>query len=295
MKYNKQELWEKYRILLADNAGACFGVRRALRLTMESLEKYKRVYTIGPLIHNPQVVEKLESKGALVAETVYDVTDNYPIVLRSHGVSPEMLALIQSKGSPVIDATCPNVRRAQDIVSKLQKDDYQVIIVGEKAHPEVIGLLAHASGHAIVAVSSDELADIKPKTERVGIVVQTTQVIDNLYKVTKELISKCKEIRIFNTICEATLQRQTAAVEMAKKSELVLIIGGRNSANTTNLFKICHEYISNTFHIETADEIPVDLIKADTIVGVTAGASTVDWIIEKVIDKLIDIKFKNSK
>jgi 4-hydroxy-3-methylbut-2-enyl diphosphate reductase len=194
----------------------------------------------------------------------------------------------RKKGIKVVDATCPFVKKAQQRAAELAKEGYQLIIVGERNHPEVVGILAHAKNRALIAEGVQDVASF-PLSKKVGVVVQTTQLEENLKSIVAELLPRVAELKVYNTICNATLKRQFAAQEIAKKTDVVLVVGGKNSANTTHLAQMCEQINPRTFHIETFSEINPEWIQEDSLVGVTAGASTPKWILEEVVERLRSI------
>ncbi len=274
-------------ILIAKKAGFCFGVMRALDITRRIREETSEpVYTYGPIIHNPQVVEKLKKEGIIPLEDLNEVVPKGYLVIRSHGVSPQIVEEARRSGFKIIDATCPYVKRAQQFAKKLVDDGYRVIIIGEKNHPEVQGILGHTRNRAEIYNDDIEIGE----GERVGLIAQTTQSFKKLEKVTLKFLPKTIELRVFNTICSATLERQEEAEKLSKLVDIMIVIGGKNSANTTRLAKIAAMNCSQVFHIETSEELQDSLFKNAKKVGVTAGASTPDWIIEEVIKKIKSFK-----
>jgi 4-hydroxy-3-methylbut-2-enyl diphosphate reductase len=273
------------KIIIAKHAGYCYGVQRALKLAREATELSPTpIYTLGPIIHNPQVVESLEQQGVRAVATV-DEIEKGTIIVRTHGVDPKIIEKAREKGFEVIDATCPFVAKAQQRAARFIKGGYRLVIVGERNHPEVVGLLAHAGNNAVVIETAKEIDNIE-SAKRMGVVVQTTQSLENLQSIVCGLVGKAKEIKVFNTICNATSQRQESAREVSEDVDLMLVVGGKNSANTTRLAQICKENNPNTYHIETAVEINDAWLKEIERVGITAGASTPDWILSEVVEKL---------
>ncbi len=277
-------------ILIAREAGYCYGVERALKMVKKALEEGRLpLYTLGPLIHNPQVVKDLASKGAVPIKSLKEV-DSGTVVIRSHGVSPEVLEEAKSRGLQIIDATCPFVKKAQEKASLLAEEGYLVIIVGEREHPEVTGLLGYAKADSMVVEKAEDIKVQGVKSRKIGVVVQTTQSEAKLFEVIKVLIPLAQEVRIFNTICHATQKRQEAARELAKKVDVMIVVGGRNSANTTRLYQISKEINERTFHIETANEIEKRWFEGARVVGLTAGASTPRYLLKEVERKVKSIK-----
>lgn len=274
-------------IVKAKNAGYCYGVERALRLVEESLESSKKpILSLGPLIHNPQVVKELEEKGIKAVDSLDNVSSG-TVIIRSHGVKPQVLEEARKKKLDVIDATCPFVRKAQLVAAQLNQEGYTVVIVGEKTHPEVEGILAHAKNNAFVVESSREISKkILKGASRIGVVVQTTQSLEKFKRVVAKLLTFTSELKVFNTICNATRKRQDAARQLALQTDLVIVVGGKNSANTTRLFQICQKINPLTYHIESPDEVKRSWFKGIKKIGITAGASTPKHLIVEVERKI---------
>jgi 4-hydroxy-3-methylbut-2-enyl diphosphate reductase len=262
------------RVQVARHAGVCYGVERALGLADEAAATGRTVHTLGPLIHNPQAVEALRERGVEVAKT-YDEAGEGILVVRTHGVDPAIIAAAALSGLDVVDATCPFVSSAQEAAQQLKADGYTVLIVGEADHPEVEGIVAYAGGDALVV---EEVADIPSRlpSRKVGIVVQTTQSLERLNQVVEALLPRVSELKVHNTICSATAKRQSAAEELARGVEVMVVVGGHNSGNTTRLAEICRGVNHHVHHVETADELDPEWFTGAASVGVTAGASTPD-------------------
>lgn len=274
------------KIKLARKAGFCFGVKRAIDITFNlAKEGNSGIYTYGPLIHNPQVVEELRLKGV---KTVDDLKspDIKTIIIRTHGVSPEVYAETSQMGYNVIDATCPFVKKAQNFAQILRDEGYQVLIIGDKQHPEVQGLLGFAGGDAIVADSAEQLPELKKK---VGIIVQTTQPFDTFREIILQVIDRVREIKIYNTICDFTAQRVRETRELAEEVDLMVIVGGKNSSNTNQLVKLSKDVCAKVYHVETAEELKEEWFEGVENAGITGGASTPQWIIEDVVKKIREI------
>lgn len=274
------------KVLKARHAGACYGVQRALDMAYAAICDGSTAYTLGPLIHNPQVVSKLEKRGVGVASSLDEVSDGI-VIIRSHGVVPQVKQDAEAKGLPIIDATCPHVARAQKAASGLADEGYHVIAVGEAGHPEVEGMKAHAEvsgGTCIVVAGPEELPE--HIEEPVGIVVQTTQSKEALDAVVEALHARGIEPQVKNTICFATRQRQEAAAELAEQVDALVVIGGRNSSNTTRLYDICKAICLRSHHVETPDEIDPAWFEGCAVIGVTAGASTPEDQIDSVVERL---------
>lgn len=274
------------KVVLAKNAGACYGVQRALDLAEEAARKYGHAYTLGPLIHNPGVVADLESRGVYVANALEDAVDG-TVIIRSHGVTPEVRDRIEARNKPFVDATCPHVARAQCAAAELAASGCRVVVVGEPGHPEVEGLKAYArrEGSKVdVVASADQVPlDLRPP---IGVVVQTTQTRENLDAVVGAIEDQGIAPIVKRTICTATRLRQEAAAELAREVDAIVVIGGRNSSNTTRLAEICASICPQTFHVESVDEVKRSWFAGCGTVGVTAGASTPESQIQAVVETL---------
>lgn len=276
-------------VVLAEHAGFCFGVKRAVKLANDATEAGTgNVQSLGPLIHNPQVVNQLAEKGVRRVDSL-DEIESGVVIFRSHGVSsPQVMNEALERGLAVIDATCPFVTNAQRYAKQLVDEGYQVVMVGDRHHPETRSVLGHAGSEILVTESFDEIKAFLNKfaKKKLGIISQTTQTYRKFSEIVVQCLEICEEVKIFNTICYATEDRQTEAEALAQKVEAMVVIGGRNSANTTHLAEICRRSDIPVYHIETAEEIEPDWFPSLKTVGVTAGASTPDWIINNVIDSL---------
>lgn len=264
------------KIYVARYGGVCFGVQRAIEMALEAVKKGKPVYSLGPLIHNRFVVENLGRKGII---TVPDIAGakNGKIIVRSHGIHPKLLKKMQRQSFQIIDATCPRVRRAQRYVEKLIKEGYHVIIIGERDHPEVKGLLGYGGSSAEIFSTG-----MKIKKRRIGVVPQTTLDLGRFNEAIATLVSSVTEMKIYNTICKATILRIREAVRIAKKADMMIIVGGKNSANTTRLYAECLKH-KPSHHIESSREIEEPWFKDIKSVGITAGASTPKEQVDEVV------------
>lgn len=269
-------------VILADNLGFCYGVKRAIQLAEDSAVPGQVINTLGPIIHNPQMVAKLAENGVGTVDTLEEAREG-TIIIRSHGVGPEVYKQVEAMGLNMVDATCPHVRKAQSSARMLANEGYQVVIIGEKHHPEVKSIIEWA-GEGAVAIETEEEADELPKYGKLGIVAQTTFSAPKFKQIVDRLLDKSSDIKILRTICTATDQRQSAAIKLAAQVELMLVIGGKNSANTTRLAQLCSDKCK-TYHIETAEELCDEWFDKIKKIGITAGASTPDWIIKEVYKK----------
>ncbi|MFL0196394.1 bifunctional 4-hydroxy-3-methylbut-2-enyl diphosphate reductase/30S ribosomal protein S1 [Clostridium sp. WILCCON 0269] len=280
------------KIMLADKSGFCFGVKRAVTEAINAQKKFKKkIYTLGPLIHNNDVVNDLEKKGiySLKMDGIDNLKEDDVVVIRSHGISENIFNILKNKKVNIIDATCPYVLNIQKKVQKYYKLGYSILIVGDSSHPEVLGINGWCKNTAIISKNGLNLDNLPLK---MCIVSQTTEKQSNWEKVLNIVTKKCKEFIAFNTICSATEFRQKSAEDISKKVDMMVVIGGKNSSNTTKLYEICKSNCNNTIHVENSGEIPDNIIKANKIktIGVTAGASTPDWIIKEAVLKMSDDK-----
>ncbi|MDO4536808.1 MAG: 4-hydroxy-3-methylbut-2-enyl diphosphate reductase [Coriobacteriales bacterium] len=268
-------------VTVADKAGACFGVERALRMVHEAAENVEGpVRTLGPLIHNPVVVDELAAAGVEAVKSPSEAPRGASLIMRAHGVRPEVEDEARAAGLTILDATCPFVKKVHRLAEKLDSEGYQVIVVGEKGHAEVEGTCGHAKGAVVVGSAADvEAIDVRRK---VGVVAQTTLELSVLQGVMSALAGRCEELRVFNTICDATSERQAAAAELASRVDVMVVIGGRNSANTCHLADVCRAQGTKTYHIEVPEELDETWFAGADKVGITAGASTPAAHIEAV-------------
>lgn len=269
-------------VRIAKNSGFCFGVKRAINMALEAAQSHNSIVTLGPIIHNPQMVQRLAEQGIVSCNNIDDIQSS-PTIIRSHGIKKEDLQKLIEKNVSIINATCPYVSKAQEQGHKLSEEGYRMIILGDKTHPEVIALRSYIDGDVIILENAHELTE--KKLGKTGVICQTTMNIENLISLVEKLIPICSEIRVINTICNATSVRQTSTIELAKQSELMIVVGGKNSSNTKMLAKISGNFVK-TYHIETGREINCNWFNGLNNIGITAGASTPDWIILDVYNKI---------
>jgi|YelNatPaOPRAMG01_1025707.scaffolds.fasta_scaffold00315_56 4-hydroxy-3-methylbut-2-enyl diphosphate reductase len=275
-------------IVLAEEYGFCFGVRRAISLAEKAASSGSKVATLGPIIHNPLEVERLNRIGLRMVEGIDELEPGEIVLIRSHGVPVEILKELKKRNIRIINATCPLVARAQGMVSFLASNNYSVIIIGEKGHPEVEGLLSFGKGKASIVTSKEEIDSIT-LDKSIGVVAQTTFSFDKFEDILGEIIKKGWEIRVFNTLCDASQRRQKAMENLSEISDVIIVIGGKNSANTRRLAEIGVKKGIETYHIESWEEVDPKWFYNKERIGITAGASTPDWVIDKVIDKINEI------
>ena len=272
-------------VLLAKSAGFCFGVKRAVDQVYELAQTGRRIYTFGPIIHNEEVVGDLEKKGVSVIadETELAGITEGVVVIRSHGVAKSVYEQIERQGLECVDATCPFVKRIHNIVEKESAAGKQILIIGNAGHPEVEGIMGWSNTPALVAETRSDIEKIACDTEKpVCIVSQTTFNYNKFQELVEIFKKRGYDISVVNTICNATEERQTEAKEIAAKVDAMIIIGGKHSSNTRKLYEICSRECADTYFIQTLDDLHLELPKSVRLVGITAGASTPNKIIEEV-------------
>ncbi len=270
------------RIDVVKNAGFCFGVKRAIRMASEAAHSRPRpVYTLGPLIHNPQVVRKLADEGVVAVPSLSDV-ESGTVIVRSHGVDPRIVDEARRRGIEIVDATCPFVQNAQRYARLLGERGYLTVVVGEASHPEVQGILGHAGKSSRVVAEEADVERLGAQPA-IGVIAQTTLSEEYFSKIVALLVEKTRELVVYNTICSSTASIQEATREVARKADVMVVVGGRNSANTTRLARICRRTGRPTYHIETDSELKTEWFGSAASVGVTAGASTPEWLVQDVV------------
>lgn len=280
-------------VRLARTAGFCMGVRRAIDIALDAINGEGNIYTYGPLVHNPQAIEMLESKGVKALEGL-DGSFSGTVVIRAHGISPEERAQINEKGLKILDATCPRVIKVQSIIKRQAKEGYYIVIVGDREHPEVVGLLGFSQDKGIVVSRTEEVDQLPADMEKVCVVAQTTQDTSKFTKISEKIQERFPEVIVFNTICDSTSKRQKEAIHLAKKVDGMVIIGGRNSGNTRRLAEISESTGIQTFHVETEEELDPNKLADCHTIGVTAGASTPNWMINRIVDRIESLQKKQS-
>lgn len=266
-------------VILAGHLGFCYGVKRAIEIARQNASTDGTSSTLGPIIHNPQMVERLRSEGVGTVGSLDEMEDGL-VIIRSHGVGPKVYEEAESRGLELVDATCPHVKKAQLSAKLLSEEGYTVVIVGEKNHPEVKSIFEWTA-HGAHIIETEAEAEALPRIGKLGIVSQTTFSGEKFRSIVSCLLEKSREIKILRTICTATDLRQEAALELAENVDIMIVVGGKNSANTSRLAQLC-AIKCKTYHIETAAELQEDWMKDVNKIGITAGASTPDWIIKEV-------------
>ncbi len=272
------------KIELASKYGFCYGVKRAIEIA----EGHKNSFTYGPLIHNKDEISRLKDNFNIgLVEKLEDIKNDNAVVIRTHGIPKDELALLKKQENQIIDATCPYVTTPQNIVSKMSKEGYSIVIFGDKNHPEIKGVVSYATNenNAFVVLEQDEL-ELLPLKSKVAVVSQTTKKPEDFLKIVNALILTKREVRVFNTICNATFENQDAAAELAEKADIMIIIGGKHSSNTKMLHSIAQNHCTDSYLIENEQELEADWFKNKNLCGISAGASTPDWIVQNVINSI---------
>jgi len=270
------------KIQLASSYGFCFGVKRAIKIA----EEHQGSKTYGPLIHNKDEINRLKEGFQIgLAEKLDEITPDDSVVIRTHGIPKDELAKLNEQHNQIIDATCPYVTTPQNIVAQMSEQGYSIVVFGDKNHPEIKGVISYAKDqrNAFVVIDESEL-DGLPILSKVAVVAQTTRKPEDYLKVVNKLILEHKEVRVFNTICNATFENQDAAAELAKDADVMIVIGGKHSSNTKQLHSICKTYCDDSYLIENEKELDSAWFDGKKLCGISAGASTPDWIVQNVID-----------
>lgn len=285
------------RVIVAKTAGFCMGVRKAMDNVLDAAIRRERddgaVYTEGPLIHNPQVLEKLEKKGISVLKKDTDLAKS-TVVIRAHGITPKRRQELEASGAEICDATCPRVKRVQLIIEEHAKKGYSTIIVGDEGHAEVVGLLGYTEGNGYVISSPEDVSGL-PEMEKICVVAQTTQDMSTYTLTVEKLKQRYGNHKVFETICSSTSRRQEEVISLSEEVDAMIVVGGRGSANTNRLVQISADRGTPTFLVETENELDLRKLLDYDVVGVTAGASTPNWLLQRVVDKVQDFQGKKIK
>lgn len=278
-------------IHVARSAGFCFGVKRAVRMALEASKTEEGpVYMLGDIVHNEHVVREISDAGIQVVDSLDEVTSG-TLLIRAHGARPDVYEAARKKGLKIIDATCSLVLEIHKIARQLQDDGYAIVVIGDHDHVEVVGIAGQVES-AIIISSPEEAVETIEKTPRIGVVVQSTQNIDNVQSIVGVLAGKCRELRFVNTICSTTTNHQRDIRELPTENDIMIIIGSHTSANTCRLTEISKELNPRTYQVESADDVQAEWFRGVQSVGVSAGASTPDNIITSVIEKIQSITKK---
>ncbi len=272
-------------LVVASPTGLCFGVRRAIAQLERALEDHGTVYSLGSPIHNPQEVSRLTELGLRLVGSASDVPEGSVAFVRAHGVAKAALEELEQRAKVVVDGTCPFVRTAQRRAESLAEEGYRVVILGDSNHPEVRGILGHIEGESLVISGGDDI-DEDVRFERLGILSQTTQREASLAEVVSKLVLLAGEIKVYNTICRATIERQESIRNLATQVDGIVVIGGRNSANTRKLVEIAESLGVSTLWVEHSGEVDRGWLPGKRSIGVAAGGSTPDWLINDLTEKL---------
>ena len=272
------------KILLAKDAGYCFGVRDAVNLAYDTAKKHGDVYMLGDIVHNESVVADLNKAGAKVVKNIDEVPDGKPILFRAHGTSVETWKNAQSKDMNIIDATCPLVEEIHDEVKKLSKEGRKIIVIGDHGHDEVVGIASQVSD-AIIVSNIEEAMELR-KMKKAGVVSQSTQTIENVQKIISIIMTKVYDLNFVNTICFPTKRNQNQIKDLAKQCDVMIVIGSFTSANSKRLALLAEEINERSYQVTNADEIKIEWFSGAKTVGLSAGASTPDNIIDDVLNKI---------
>lgn len=270
-------------VILADKYGFCFGVKRAIKITEKIAQNNPNTLTLGPLIHNPLEISRLEKNfGVKVQEDITKLGDSKSVIIRTHGITKQNLEILQTKGVSITDATCPFVTKPQQIVEKMSNDGYNIVIFGDSNHPEVRSVMSYSVKTPIVVSDLESLQQIKKIPKKVAVVSQTTKQIEQFLQIVQYLISNAMEVRVFNTICNATFENQEATRTLSQKADIMIIVGGKTSSNTKQLFYIAQNHCKDSYLVEDENDIKQEWFAGKKICGISAGASTPNWVIKNV-------------
>ena len=281
------------KVIVAQGCGFCPGVKNAIKIAQQTLAKRKNVYSLGEIIHNKDVVRQLARAGLKIAKNVEQIPPSLScesksggtVIIRSHGASEQQLKQIRKKGLKVVDATCVLVKRVQKIAKSLHRQGYNVVIIGDKGHPEVQAVIGSAPDIAVIGDKTD--INSLGKNKRLGVVCQTTQSPEFFAKMIAQIAkTSFSELKVINTLCREAIKRQTCAIQLCRQVDIMFILGGLHSANTRKLAELCKRYNTKTFHLQNWKELDKSILFGNNIAGVTAGASTPQWIIDEFVENL---------
>ena len=277
------------KVIMAKEVGFCFGVKRAINLTKQALDERDDVFILGDLVHNKRVTDELEGRGLRKVDD-YNGESAGTMVIRAHGLPQAKIAEARERGLEVVDATCPIVLRAQEAAQTLERDGYLVVIIGDRNHAEIKGIIGALENPVLVVSTVEELHEAKNSYKllrKIGVIFQTTLALELCHSMVNEMLMMCKEIRIINTICRPVQNRQDDAIEIAAKVDLMLVVGSRTSANTMELAALCRHYNPNTIHVQNADELAPESLANCAVVGIASGLSTPEDLVEAVRVKVL--------
>jgi len=274
------------RIKLASSYGFCYGVKRAIEIAQHNPNSK----TYGPLIHNKDEISRLKQNYTIdLATSIDELRPKETVIIRTHGITKNELQILKKQNNTIINATCPYVTKPQQIVEQMSKEGYSVVIFGDKDHPEIKGVYSYGQEANTFIVNTPDDINFDLLKSKVAVVSQTTRKPQDFEKIVNALTSRLKEVRVFNTICNATFENQDAAMELAQEADIMIVIGGKHSSNTKQLHSICKSYCKNSFLIENESEIVPQWFEGKTLCGISAGASTPDWIVQNVINTIKQI------
>jgi 4-hydroxy-3-methylbut-2-enyl diphosphate reductase len=276
------------KVIVAEKYGFCAGVRNAISTAEKVLSEKGKVYSLGPIIHNPDVVERLAKKGLITVDDVEQIPAGATVLIRSHGAASEEIAHLKQKGADIVDATCVLVKRMQQIAAQMEREGYKVVVVGDQNHPEVRAVVGCTKGAVVVGGESDikKIGD----NGRLGVVCQTTQSPEFFGQMLLTIAGAgFDEMKVIDTLCKEAIKRQQAAVELCRNVDIMFVLGGLESANTRKLAELCKKYNNRTFHLQSWNEFDIRQVFGCRTAGVTAGASTPQWIIDEFVKNLSDI------
>jgi len=279
----------KRKVTLAKEVGFCFGVKRAINLTRQALSEREDVFILGDVVHNKHVTDELENRGLRKIDDIDDEKSG-TMVIRAHGLPKIKIGEARDRGLEIVDATCPIVLRAQEAAQSLENRGYQVVIIGDRNHAEIKGVLGALQNPALVVDSIEELREAKRTHKllrKVGVIFQTTHALELCREIMNELVFMCKEVNIINTICRPVQNRQDDALDLAEQVDLMLVVGSRTSANTVELAALCHHHNPRTLHIQNADELPLEDFDWAEHIGIASGLSTPEDLVEAVRAKVM--------
>lgn len=269
----------KMKTLIAEKCGFCRGVKNAIKLAEETLAERKKVYCLGEIIHNKDVVSRLKKLGLVTVQSIEEISEG-TVLIRSHGATRKEIEKIQNKGLEIVDATCGLVKRVQQLAKKLNDQGYRVLMLGDAKHPEVTAVVGWADDIYVAATVKD--IHKMPTDKKLGVICQTTQSPGYFADLVKNVaLTEFNELKIINTLCKETKKRQNSAVELCKKVDIMFVLGGLNSANTRKLAELCKKHNQWTYHLQNFSELDMGLLEGKKTAGITAGASTPDWVIEE--------------
>jgi (E)-4-hydroxy-3-methyl-but-2-enyl pyrophosphate reductase len=272
------------KVMVAEKCGFCLGVKNAIAMAERALKTNKHIYSLGPVIHNDQVVEKLAQEGLTTVKSIEQIPSG-TVLIRSHGATLEQLDEIEEKGLDIIDATCVLVKRVQKIAAQLNQDGYKVVIIGDANHPEVQAVAGFATD--VVVVNGPQDLGSLQMNQKLGVICQTTQSPEYFAATVSEMVRRgFSEMKIINTLCGEAIKRQTSAVELCQRVDVMFVLGGLHSANTRKLAELCRKYNPLTYHLEDWKQLDKSVLIGKNTAGVTAGASTPDWVIAEFVEKL---------